>query len=136
MAEVRFENVLVCDEGEWIERRVRDPRPSHLPSEETSQHHLKEPSWRKSIYSPVNPSSPTTTRTGVNQSPSPDDKAVKSSQQRSSATNQPHSSPRTTFDEAAITKHTTLPPSRREPRPKRPAPMHRKTEPYGMAEGL
>lgn len=34
MAEVRFENILACEEGEWIEKRVRKPSLSPVEAQE------------------------------------------------------------------------------------------------------
>ena len=48
MAEVRFENILACEEGEWIEKRVR--KPSLSPVE--AQEQIQEPVRRRSIFQP------------------------------------------------------------------------------------
>ena len=48
MAEVRFENILACEDGEWIENRVR--KPSLFPVE--AHEHLQEPVRRRSIFQP------------------------------------------------------------------------------------
>ena len=48
MAEVRFENILACEDGEWIENRVR--KPSLFPVEAHEQ--VQEPVRRSSIFQP------------------------------------------------------------------------------------
>lgn len=48
MAEVRFENTLACEDGEWIENRVR--KPSLFPVEAHEQ--VQEPVRRSSIFQP------------------------------------------------------------------------------------
>lgn len=48
MAEVRFENILACEEGEWIENRIR--KPSLFPVEAHEQ--VQEPVRRSSIFQP------------------------------------------------------------------------------------
>ena len=48
MAEVRFENILACEDGEWIENRVR--KPSIFPIEAHEQ--IQEPVRRSSIFQP------------------------------------------------------------------------------------
>ena len=48
MAEVRFENNLACEDGEWIENRVR--KPSLFPVEAHEQ--VQEPVRRSSIFQP------------------------------------------------------------------------------------
>ena len=48
MAEVRFENILACEDGEWIENRIR--KPSFFPVEAHEQ--VQEPVRRSSIFQP------------------------------------------------------------------------------------
>ena len=48
MAEVRFESILACEDGEWIENRVRKPSFSHVEAHEQVQ----EPVRRSSIFQP------------------------------------------------------------------------------------
>lgn len=48
MAEVRFENILACEDGEWIENRVQ--KPSLFPVE--AQEQVQEPVRRSSIFQP------------------------------------------------------------------------------------
>ena len=48
MAEVRFENILACEDGEWIENRVR--KQSLFPVETHQQ--VQEPVRRSSIFKP------------------------------------------------------------------------------------
>ena len=48
MAEVRFENILACEDGEWIENRVR--KPSLFVVE--AQEQIQEPVRRSSIFQP------------------------------------------------------------------------------------
>ena len=48
MAEVRFESILACEDGEWIENRVR--KPSLFPIEAYEQ--VQEPVRRSSIFQP------------------------------------------------------------------------------------
>lgn len=48
MAEVRFENILACEDGEWIEKGVR--KPSLFPVEAHEQ--VQEPVRRSSIFQP------------------------------------------------------------------------------------
>ena len=48
MAEVQFENTLPCEDGEWIENRVR--KPSLFPVEAHEQ--VQEPVRRSSIFQP------------------------------------------------------------------------------------
>ena len=48
MAEVRFDNILACEDGEWIENRVR--KPSLFPVEAHEQ--VQEPVRRSSIFQP------------------------------------------------------------------------------------
>ena len=48
MAEVRFESILACEDGEWIENRVR--KPSLFPVEAHEQ--VQEPVRRSSIFQP------------------------------------------------------------------------------------
>lgn len=48
MAEVRFENTLACEDGEWIETRIR--KPSLFPVEAHEQ--VQEPVRRSSIFQP------------------------------------------------------------------------------------
>ena len=48
MAEVRFENILACEDGEWIENRVR--KPSLFPVQAHEQ--VQEPVRRSSICQP------------------------------------------------------------------------------------
>ena len=48
MAEVRFENILACEDGEWIENRVRKPSIFRVEAHEQ----LQEPVRRSSIFQP------------------------------------------------------------------------------------